>query len=82
MTKIKKRFANDPATYRSFLEILHTYQKQHRNIKDVLERVSVLFRDHADLLRDFTYFLPDAVQESVSCLPRYHSHDVDSDAPL
>jgi histone deacetylase complex regulatory component SIN3 len=37
-----------------------------RSIKDVLERVSVLFKDHADLLRDFTYFLPDAVQEAVS----------------
>jgi paired amphipathic helix protein Sin3a len=31
----------------------------------VLERVSVLFKDHPDLLRDFTYFLPDAVQETV-----------------
>lgn len=29
------------------------------------ERVSVLFKNHPDLLRDFTYFLPDAVQESV-----------------
>ena len=32
------------------------------------ERVSVLFKNHPDLLRDFTYFLPDAVQESVSRL--------------
>lgn len=66
VTKIKRRFAHDPQTYKSFLEILHTYQKQQRSIKDVLERVSVLFKDHPDLLRDFTYFLPDAVQESVS----------------
>lgn len=51
-------------TYRAFLEILHTYQRQNRNIKEVLERVSVLFKDHPDLLRDFTYFLPDAVQEA------------------
>lgn len=61
VTKIKKRFANDPATYKArsrmgrggevlrggvtllllhtvqaFLEILHAYQKQQRNIKDVL----------------------------------------------
>jgi len=42
---------------------LHTYQKEQRSIKDVLEQVSQLFADHADLLREFTYFLPDAVQE-------------------
>ena len=58
VTKIKKRFATDPATYKvrplrgrggcdgrtnthapllqAFLEILHAYQKQQRNIKDVL----------------------------------------------
>jgi histone deacetylase complex regulatory component SIN3 len=28
----------------------------------VLDEVSVLFADHADLLKEFTYFLPDAVQ--------------------
>jgi paired amphipathic helix protein Sin3a len=65
VTKIKRRFSHDPTTYKAFLEILHTYQKQQRSIKDVLERVSILFKDHPDLLRDFTYFLPDAVQESV-----------------
>ncbi len=30
---------------------------------DVLEQVSSLFADHPDLLKEFTYFLPDAVQE-------------------
>jgi len=28
----------------------------------VLDEVSSLFADHADLLKEFTYFLPDAVQ--------------------
>ena len=28
----------------------------------MLDEVSVLFADHADLLKEFTYFLPDAVQ--------------------
>lgn len=65
VTKIKRRFANDPETYKSFLQILHTYQRQQRSIKEVLERVSVLFRDHPDLLKDFTYFLPETVQVSV-----------------
>ncbi len=29
----------------------------------MLDEVSHLFRDHPDLLKEFTYFLPDAVQE-------------------
>ena len=63
VTTIKKRFANDPHTYQTFLEILHTYQKEQRGIKEVLEQVSALFADHPDLLKEFTFFLPDAVQE-------------------
>lgn len=63
VTTIKKRFASEPDTYKKFLEILHTYQKEQRGIKEVLDEVSVLFADHPDLLKDFTYFLPDAVQE-------------------
>mgnify|MGYP005844303579 CR=1 FL=1 len=62
VTTIKKRFSNEPETYKKFLEILHTYQKEQRGIKEVLDEVSVLFVDHPDLLREFTYFLPDAVQ--------------------
>ena len=63
VTTIKRRFANDPSTYHSFLEILHTYQKEQRGIKEVLEQVAHLFQDHPDLLKEFTFFLPDAVQE-------------------
>mmetsp|Transcript_17446 Transcript_17446/g.24523 ORF Transcript_17446/g.24523 Transcript_17446/m.24523 type:complete len:1501 (+) Transcript_17446:228-4730(+) len=63
VTNIKKRFANDPGTYHHFLEILHTYQKEQRGIKEVLEQVAELFADHPDLLKEFTFFLPDAVQE-------------------
>ncbi|EWM25655.1 histone deacetylase sin3 component [Nannochloropsis gaditana] len=65
VTTIKKRFASEPhqATYKAFLKILHHYQEEQRNIMDVLEQVSSLFADHPDLLKEFTYFLPDAVQE-------------------
>ena len=62
VTTIKRRFASNPEIYRKFLEILHTYQKEQRGIKEVLDEVSLLFADHADLLKEFTYFLPDAVQ--------------------
>lgn len=63
VTTIRNRFAHEPETYRCFLKILHTYQKEQKGIKDVLEQVSTLFADHPDLLMEFTYFLPDAVQE-------------------
>mmetsp|Transcript_13663 Transcript_13663/g.19538 ORF Transcript_13663/g.19538 Transcript_13663/m.19538 type:complete len:1843 (+) Transcript_13663:250-5778(+) len=63
VTTIKKRFVNEPKTYQQFLEILHTYQKEQRGIREVLEQVSRLFADHPDLLKEFTHFLPEAVQE-------------------
>uniref|UniRef100_A0A7S2SFF8 Histone deacetylase interacting domain-containing protein n=1 Tax=Mucochytrium quahogii TaxID=96639 RepID=A0A7S2SFF8_9STRA len=67
VTKIKKRFSgeNDP-TYKSFLDILHSYQNEVRSITEVLEEVSNLFKDHPDLLKEFTHFLPDAVRESAA----------------
>mmetsp|Transcript_6575 Transcript_6575/g.13303 ORF Transcript_6575/g.13303 Transcript_6575/m.13303 type:complete len:1590 (+) Transcript_6575:983-5752(+) len=64
VTKIKKRFSEETDTYKSFLDILHSYQNEQRSIKEVLEQVSNLFKDHPDLLKEFTYFLPDAVRES------------------
>lgn len=78
VTTIKRRFANDPNTYHSFLEILHTYQKEQRGIKDVLEQVAHLFQDHPDLLKEFTFFLPDAVQEQAK--ERLHRAAADSEA--
>jgi len=62
VTTIKRRFSSEPETYKKFLEILHTYQKEQRGIKEVLDEVSELFEDHPDLLKEFTFFLPDAVQ--------------------
>lgn len=54
---IKRTFANDLDTYKSFLGILDLYR---RNEQEVLEEVFVLFAGHPVLLRDFAYyFLPD-----------------------
>lgn len=78
VTTIKRRFANDPSTYHAFLEILHTYQKEQRGIKEVLEQVAHLFQDHPDLLKEFTFFLPDAVQEQAK--ERLHRAAADSEA--
>ena len=35
LNKIKARYADDPDTYKHFLEILQTYQKEQRHIQDV-----------------------------------------------
>lgn len=47
VTKIKLRFNEQPETYKRFLDILHTYQKEQTTIKKVYEQVSTLFKDHA-----------------------------------
>jgi paired amphipathic helix protein Sin3a len=80
VTKIKRRFANDPSTYHKFLEILHTYQKEQRGIKEVLEQVAHLFQDHPDLLKEFTFFLPDAVQEQAK--ERLHRAAAESESRM
>jgi paired amphipathic helix protein Sin3a len=57
--RVKKRFNDDTATYKKFLQILHMYKKEERSIDTVLEELSTLFEDHPDLLSEFTHFLPD-----------------------
>ena len=64
VTRIKERFSGDDSdTYKAFLDVLHGYQHEQRPIKDVLDEVAELFKSHPDLLEEFTYFLPDAVQD-------------------
>ena len=62
MTTIKERFTDEPEKYQTFLEILHTYKNKQRDINAVIKAVSVLFEEHPDLLNEFTFFHPDAVQ--------------------
>nr|CAB3266076.1 paired amphipathic helix protein Sin3a [Phallusia mammillata] len=73
VNKIKNRFQGQPDIYKAFLEILHKYQKEQRNMKDsngsyvpslseseVYAQVAKLFQNDEDLLREFGQFLPDA----------------------
>jgi paired amphipathic helix protein Sin3a len=71
VTTVRKRFNDDPATYKKFLQILQTYQKEQQSIEAVLEEVSTLFADHPDLLREFANFLPDphAATATATLLP-------------
>ena len=63
VNKIKHRFARDERVYKAFLEILNTYRKGQKTINQVYDEVAILFRDHADLLHEFTFFLPDTSQQ-------------------
>ncbi|XP_071141100.1 paired amphipathic helix protein Sin3a-like isoform X1 [Mytilus edulis] len=73
VNKIKNRFHGQPEIYKAFLEILHTYQKEQRNLKEgivtsykplteaeVYSQVAKLFQNQEDLLAEFGQFLPDA----------------------
>ncbi|CAN4116256.1 unnamed protein product [Withania somnifera] len=61
VNKIKTRFQGDDLVYKSFLDILNMYRKEHKAIAEVYNEVCYLFRDHPDLLEEFTHFLPDAM---------------------
>ncbi|KAG5894786.1 hypothetical protein JTB14_005222 [Gonioctena quinquepunctata] len=76
VNKIKNRFQGQPEKYKKFLEILHTYQKEQRTLKEsssigssgmkhlteqeVYSQVAKLFENQSDLLAEFGQFLPDA----------------------
>ena len=72
VNKIKNRFHNQPDVYKAFLDILHAYQKQQKQIKDglitgqtlseaeVYSKVATLFKNQEDLLLEFSQFLPDS----------------------
>ncbi|KAI8377319.1 Sin3 family co-repressor-domain-containing protein [Blakeslea trispora] len=59
VNKIKSRFANRPETYKKFLEILQTYQKDQKPIEQVYAEVKELFDGSEELLEEFKQFLPD-----------------------
>ncbi|KAH9636584.1 hypothetical protein HF086_002658 [Spodoptera exigua] len=67
VNKIKSRFSRQPDKYKRFLEILHAYQRGHREMKEPQakqqteqEVYSQLFENQDDLLAEFGQFLPDA----------------------
>ncbi|CAG8457167.1 18416_t:CDS:10 [Racocetra fulgida] len=55
----KNRFSTEPDTYKQFLEILQTYQKEQKPIQEVYSQVQILFKNAPDLLDEFKQFLPD-----------------------
>ncbi|KAF9055963.1 hypothetical protein BJ165DRAFT_1429814 [Panaeolus papilionaceus] len=63
LNKIKARYSDDPNTYKQFLDILQTYQKETKLGQDsqVFVQVQSLFKDAPELLAEFQDFLPEAV---------------------
>ncbi|KAF5368328.1 hypothetical protein D9758_002152 [Tetrapyrgos nigripes] len=63
LNKIKARYSDDTNTYKQFLDILQTYQKEQRHLQDsqVYIQVQQLFKDAPDLLTEFKDFLPEIV---------------------
>lgn len=70
LDKIKDRFRGQPDVYVRFLEILHSYSKQQRDIQrgviaptqpltklEVHDRVAILFQNQDDLIEEFYSFL-------------------------
>uniref|UniRef100_A0A8C7SP40 Paired amphipathic helix protein Sin3b n=1 Tax=Oncorhynchus mykiss TaxID=8022 RepID=A0A8C7SP40_ONCMY len=89
VNKIKNRFLDHPEIYRSFLEILHTYQKEQLEVKEsrghgssgmtedeVFSKVASLFKGQEDLLAEFGQFLPDAKRSLVNHLKRAEDEDM------
>lgn len=66
VNKIKTRFASQPDVYKTFLEILQTYQREQLRIAEVYTQITALFQDAPDLLDDFQQFLPDMTQQRPS----------------
>ncbi|KAI9698496.1 MAG: Transcriptional regulatory protein sin3 [Candelina mexicana] len=64
VNKIKNRFASEPDIYKSFLEILQTYQRESKPIQDVYAQVTHLFNSAPDLLEDFKQFLPESAAQA------------------
>ncbi|XP_049845193.1 uncharacterized protein LOC126297921 [Schistocerca gregaria] len=86
VNKIKNRFQGQPDKYKKFLEILHTYQKEQRNMKEghlppgkhlteaeVYSQVAKLFEHQDDLLAEFGQFLPDATSHQAALGARLSS---------
>ncbi|KAF8574590.1 hypothetical protein K439DRAFT_1649744 [Ramaria rubella] len=58
VNRIKKRYADDPASYQQFLELLEKFNKSPEDQSQVLQQIVQLFRNAPDLLDEFKLFLP------------------------
>ncbi|KAK0465461.1 histone deacetylase complex, SIN3 component [Desarmillaria tabescens] len=64
LNKIKAKYSDVPNTYKQFLDILQTYQKEQKHTQEVYSQVRVLFKDAPALLAEFKDFLPEVVPQN------------------
>lgn len=57
VTKVKRRV--DVGTYKAFLEMLRAHQMKKETTEEVYRQASTLFKNHADLISQFSEFLPE-----------------------
>lgn len=69
LNKVHQRFAHEREKYQYFLELLHEYERGQVAPEQVMATVNTLLADHPDLVRDFTYFLPDAKPKTELAAP-------------
>ena len=81
VNKIKNRFSAEPETYKNFLEILQTYQKEQKPIQEVYAQVQQLFKGAPDLLDEFKQFLPDNSSTDNQAVPVGNGKQYGSSAP-
>ncbi|EJC98663.1 uncharacterized protein FOMMEDRAFT_161494 [Fomitiporia mediterranea MF3/22] len=55
---VKTQFVDRPDVYNNFLDIMKDFKSQVIDTPGVIERVSMLFRGHNDLIQGFNTFLP------------------------
>lgn len=63
---IKLRYKHEPAVYTNFLSIMQTYHRNQIPIEGILMQLAQLFHGNVDLLRKFSFFLPDEIQENAA----------------
>ncbi|CAL9232097.1 unnamed protein product [Arabidopsis halleri] len=58
INKVRIRFEDDVAVYRTFITMLNMFQKGRMSLSEVYNEVNLLFQEHNDLCLEFYNFLP------------------------
>ncbi|WJX96335.1 hypothetical protein P8452_77554 [Trifolium repens] len=71
ITQVKVVFKDNKEKYSEFVQVMKDYKDHKTGILSVVEMGNKLFKEHTDLLLEFSNFMPDEYQIK---LPLYHDH--------
>lgn len=71
---IKHRFRGAPEVYNRFLGVMREFKDQAIGTPGAIQEISVLFREHPDLIAGFNTFLPPGYH--IEVLPNFHQDSV------